>query len=83
MEAILISLFGAVLKGIFSLIGISMDNSAKSEAEARKKETEGILDTVDAERAIADRVKEVERDGVKPEDIFAPELPVPDLDPVL
>ena len=83
METILISIVGAVLKGIFSLIGISMDNSAKSEAEARKKETEGVLETVDAEKRIADRVREVESEGVKPEDIFAPELPVPDLDPVL
>jgi len=80
---ILVSIIGLVLKGVFSLIGISVGNTAKTEAEARKKEVEGILETTDAERAIAEKVKEVEREGVKVEDIFASGLPIADIDPVL
>ena len=80
---ILIAIVGVVLKGVFSLIGLSMDNSAKAEAEARKKETEGVLDTVDAEKRIANAVRKAEIEGVRPEDIFAPDVPIPDLDPVL
>ncbi len=72
---ILIALGGALLKGIFSIIGLSMDNSAKSDAEASKKQLEAVIDTSDAERDIMDHVLEVEHEGIKPEDIFAPELP--------
>ena len=72
---ILIAIIGVLLKGIFSIIGLSMDNKAKTEAEARKQEVAGILETTDAERRITETVKEVERAGVKPEDIFAPSLP--------
>jgi hypothetical protein len=72
---IIVSIAGALLKGIFSLIGVSMDNSAKSEAEASKKALEEVIETSDAERDIMDHVLEVEHEGIKPEDIFAPELP--------
>lgn len=80
---ILVSIIGLVLKGVFSLIGIGVGNTAKTEAEARKKEVEGILETTDAERRITEKVREVESEGVKPEDIFAPDLPVADISPVL
>jgi hypothetical protein len=72
---ILIAILGAIVKGVFSVIGVSMDNKAKIEAETRKKELEGVIETTDAERRITEHVREVENAGVKPEDIFAPELP--------
>jgi len=79
---ILIAIIGALIKGLFGVIGLSMDNSAKTEAAARKKETEAVLETTDVERDIMDHVLEVEHEGVKPEDIFAPELPSVDSVPV-
>lgn len=79
---IIVSIVGALLKGIFALIGVSMDNSAKSDAEASKKQLEAVIDVSDAERGIMDHVLEVEHEGIKPEDIFAPELPSVD-DPSL
>ena len=72
---IVIAIAGALIKGLFSVIGLSMDNSAKSEAEARKKELEGVLEATDVERDIMDHVLEVEHEGVRPEDIFAPDIP--------
>ena len=72
---ILISIIGVLLKGVLSLIGTSMENSARTEAEARKKELEAVLEGVDAERDIMDHVLEVEHAGVRPEDIFAPDIP--------
>lgn len=80
---ILVAIIGVILKGVFSVIGLSMDSSAKTEAEARKKEVEGVLETTDAERRIMERVLEVEHEGIKPEDIFAPGLPIADIDPML
>lgn len=74
---ILIAIAAAIIKGLFSVIGLSMDNTAKSEAEARKKEVEGILETTDAERKIMDHVLEVENAGVKPEDVFVPSVADP------
>ncbi len=78
---IVIAIAGALIKGLFSVIGLSMDNSATSEAEARKREVEGILETTDAERAIMDHVLEVENASIKPEDIFVPSAA--SADPVL
>lgn len=72
---ILIAIAGALIKGLFSVIGLSIDNKDKSDAAASKKALEGVIETTDAERTITEKVREVEREGVEIADIFAPELP--------
>jgi hypothetical protein len=69
---ILIAIVTALLGGLFKIIGISMDNSAKSDAEASKKETVAVLDVVDSEKKIRDSGREVERAGLRYEDVFVP-----------
>lgn len=72
---IIVAIAGVLIKGLFSVIGLSMGSSAKTEAEARQKELEAVIETTDAERRIMDHVLEVEHAGVRPEDIFAPDIP--------
>jgi len=71
---ILIAIIGALLSGLFKLIGISMDNSAKSDAAAAKRESAAVIGTVEAEDRIREAGREVERAGLRYEDVFMPRL---------
>lgn len=63
-----------IIKAVLSLIGMSMESSAKSDAAAAKKETAAVLDVTDSEKAIRDAGREVERAGLRYEDVFMPHL---------
>lgn len=63
-----------IIKAVLSLIGMSMESSAKSDAAAAKKETAAVLDVTDSEKAIRDAGREVERAGLRYEDVFMPRL---------
>jgi hypothetical protein len=71
---ILIAIIGALLSGLFKIIGISMENSAKSEAAAAKRETAAVIGTAEAEDRIREAGREVERAGLRYEDVFMPRL---------
>jgi len=71
---ILIAIIGALLSGLFKLIGISMENSAKSDAAAAKRESAAVIGTVEAEDRIREAGREVERAGLRYEDVFMPRL---------
>lgn len=75
MIEVVIAIAGALIKGLCSVIGLSVENSARTEVEAAKRETRAVLETANVEREIMEHVLEVEREGVDPADIFAPSLP--------
>jgi len=67
---IIIAIVGALLKGIFGVIAGGMESSAKSEAKAANARADQVLESVEAERDIERKVREVPEIHVDPNDIF-------------
>jgi hypothetical protein len=79
---IIIAIAGALIKGLFSVLGMSMESSAKSEAKAANARADQAIESVETEREIEKSVHEVPEIHVDPNDIFGAAVS-PDPDPVM
>lgn len=79
MTTALLGILSVVVKAVLEILFGSAEAAAQAKAETYRKETEEVFEVVEAERRIRDRVKEVIREGVRPEDVFAPDLSGPGL----
>jgi len=77
---ILVAILGVLLKGVFSLLGASVESSARSEAKAANARSDQILESVEMERSIERAVFEVPDVHIDPNDIFGAAI-APDLNP--